>query len=50
VRPEQSDQRAPDQSAEIVHRAEGSPDSLVPANRIRFPTGTTENFAQIFAG
>jgi len=40
LRPEQSDQRTPCQSVKIAHRAKGSPDSLVPANLIRFPIGT----------
>ncbi len=39
-RPEQTDQRTAYQSAEIAHGAEGSPDSLPPANRIRFATET----------
>src|SRR3974390_3868003 len=37
---EKPDQRTPDQSAELDHRADDSPDSPPPANRIRFPTGT----------
>ncbi len=40
ARPEQSDQPAPDQFAEVDHRAEASPDSLLSASRIRFATGT----------
>src|SRR3974390_1778579 len=38
---EKPDQRTPDQSAELDHQADDSPDSPPPANRIRFPTGTT---------
>jgi hypothetical protein len=37
---EKSDQPAPDQPPELVHRAEDSADSLPRANRIRFATGT----------
>ena len=37
---EKPDQRTPDQSAELDHQADDSPDSPPPANRIRFPTGT----------
>jgi len=40
---EKPDQRTPDQSAELDHQADDSPDSPPPANRIRFPTGTTTN-------
>ena len=39
-RSEESDQPAPDQPAEVSHRAEDSADSLPRANRIRFATGT----------
>jgi hypothetical protein len=39
-RSEKSDQPAPDQPEELVHRAEDSADSLPRANRIRFATGT----------
>src|SRR5438552_17163195 len=39
-RSEKSDQPAPDQPAELVHRAEDSADSLPRANRIKFATGT----------
>jgi len=39
-RSEQSDQPAPDQPAELDHRAEASPDSLLFASRIKFATGT----------
>jgi hypothetical protein len=39
-RSEKSDQPAPDQPAELVHRAEDSADSLPRANPIRFATGT----------
>jgi len=39
-RSEKSDQPAPDQAAELAHRAEDSADSLPRANRIRFATGT----------
>jgi hypothetical protein len=38
---EKPDQRTPDQSAELDHQADDSPNSPPPANRIRFPTGTT---------
>src|SRR3974377_357504 len=37
---EKPDQRTPDQSAELDHQADDSPDSPPPANRIRFPTRT----------
>src|SRR6478736_1725231 len=40
-RPEQSDQRQPDQAASFSHRAEALRDSASVASRIRFPTGTT---------
>jgi hypothetical protein len=40
---EESDQPAPDQPAELVHRAEDSADSLPRANRIRFATGTARS-------
>ena len=39
-RSEKSDQPAPDQPAELVHRAEDSADSLPRANHIGFATGT----------
>jgi secreted trypsin-like serine protease len=39
-RSEKSEQPAPDQPAELDHRAEDSADSLPRANRIRFATGT----------
>ena len=39
-RPEQSDQRQPDQAASFSHRAEALRDSASVASRIRFPTGT----------
>ena len=38
---EKPDQRTPDQSAELDHQADDSPDSPPPANRIRFPTRTS---------
>src|SRR6478736_6847942 len=40
-RPEQSDQRQPDQAASFSHKAEALRDSASVASRIRFPTGTT---------
>jgi hypothetical protein len=40
-RPEQSDQRQPDQAASFSHKAEALRDSVPVASRIRFPTGTT---------
>src|SRR6266487_2617825 len=45
-RSEKSDQPAPDQPAELVHRAEDSADSLPRANRIRFATATMGQQAQ----
>ncbi len=39
-RSEKSDQPAPDQPAEVAHRAEDSADSLPQANRFGFATGT----------
>jgi hypothetical protein len=39
-RPEQSDQRQPDQAASFSHKAEALRDSASVASRIRFPTGT----------
>src|SRR3954471_15474401 len=39
-RPEQSDQRQPDQAASFSHQAEALRDSASVASRIRFPTGT----------
>ena len=39
-RPEQSDQRQPDQAANFSHKAEALRDSASVASRIRFPTGT----------
>jgi hypothetical protein len=39
-RSKQPDQREPDQSADLDHRAEASPDSLLCASRIRLTTGT----------
>ena len=39
-RSEQSNQSAPDQFAELDHRAAASPDSLLFTSRIRFATGT----------
>ncbi len=44
-RSEKSDQPAPDQPAEVAHRAEDSADSLLQANRIRFVTGTAHKIA-----
>jgi hypothetical protein len=41
-RPEQSDQRQPDQAASFSHKAEALRDSASVASRIRFPTGTTQ--------
>jgi hypothetical protein len=38
-RPEQSDQRQPDQAASFSHKAEALRDSASVASRIRFPTG-----------
>ena len=46
-RSEQSDQPAPDQPAELVHRAEASPDSLLFASRIKFATGTGHDFCEL---
>jgi hypothetical protein len=39
-RPEQSDQRQPDQAANISHQPKASPDSTSLASRIEFPTMT----------
>ena len=39
-RPEQSDQRQPDQAASFSHKAEALRDSASVASRTRFPTGT----------
>jgi hypothetical protein len=39
-RPEQSDQRQPNQAANISHRPRASPDSTSLASRIEFPTMT----------
>src|SRR4029077_14569559 len=41
-RSEESDQPAPDQPAEVSHRAEDSADSLPQANRFGFATGTRD--------
>src|SRR6476469_2516389 len=41
-RPEQSDQRQPDQAASFSHKAEALRDSASVASRIRFPTGTPD--------
>src|SRR6476469_3930899 len=38
-KPEQSDQRQPDQTASFSHKAEALRDSASDASRIRFPTG-----------
>src|SRR5437879_2584911 len=40
-RPEQSDQRQPDQAANISHQPRASPDSTSLASRIEFPTMTS---------
>src|SRR5260370_6018534 len=40
-RPEQSDQRQPNQPANISHQPRASPDSTSLASRIEFPTMTT---------
>jgi hypothetical protein len=40
-RPEQSDQRQPNQAANISHQPRASPDSTSLASRIEFPTMTT---------
>src|SRR6266436_5611379 len=40
-RPEQSDQRQPNQAANIFHQPRASPDSTSLASRIEFPTMTT---------
>ena len=42
-RPEQSDQRQPDQAASFSHKAEALRDSASVASRIRFPTGTLDS-------
>ncbi len=42
-----SDQRAPDQSAELDHRTEDSSDSRALANRIGFAIGTAVALARI---
>src|ERR1700716_1088715 len=39
-RPEQSDQRQPDQAANLSHQPGASPDSTSLASRIEFPTKT----------
>jgi hypothetical protein len=39
-RPEQSDQREPNQAAKIFHQPRASPDSTSLASRIEFPTMT----------
>src|SRR6266478_941054 len=39
-RPEQSDQRQPNQAANISHQPRASPDSTLLASRIEFPTMT----------
>src|ERR1700761_9250801 len=39
-RPEQSDQRQPDQAANILHQSRASPNSTPLASRIEFPTMT----------
>src|SRR5882672_4550304 len=39
-RPEQSDQRQPNQAANISHQPRASPDSISLASRIEFPTMT----------
>jgi hypothetical protein len=40
-RPEQSDQRQPNQAANISHQPRASPNSTSLASRIEFPTMTT---------
>src|SRR3981081_4270095 len=40
-RPKQTDQRQPDQAANISHQPRASPDSTSLASRIEFPTTTT---------
>jgi hypothetical protein len=46
-RPEQSDQRQPDQAAGFSHKAEALRDSASVASRIRFPTGTNDQKATL---
>src|SRR6202047_1664890 len=46
-RPEQSDQRQPNQAANISHRPRASPDSTSLASRIEFPTMTGGDFELI---
>src|SRR5258705_2478362 len=43
-RPEQSDQRQPNQAANIPHQPRASPDSTSLASRIEFPTMTADRF------
>src|ERR1700704_994707 len=46
-RPEQSDQRQPNQAANISHQPRASPDSTSLASRIEFPTMTGEGIVTI---
>src|SRR5258707_6042531 len=46
-RPEQSDQRQPDQAVNISHQPRASPDSTSLASRIEFPTTTTGHWTKI---
>src|SRR6202140_827985 len=48
-RPEQSDQRQPDQAANISHQPRASPNSTPLASRIEFPTTTAATSALKFA-
>src|ERR1700754_1164305 len=45
-RPEQSDQRQPDQAANISHQPRASPNSTSLASRIEFPTMTAPDSAR----
>src|ERR1700716_133891 len=45
-RPEQSDQRQPNQAANISHQPGASPDSTSLASRIEFPTMTGERLRE----
>src|SRR5258706_10479172 len=46
-RPEQSDQRQPDQAVNISHQPRASPDSTSLASRIEFPTMTTGHWTNM---
>ena len=46
-RPEQSDQRQPNQAENISHQPRASPDSTSLASRIEFPTMTAEKFRKL---